>query len=286
MSSLTMEAELDGLHTEELTPGIGTLVHGIDLGDSVAVERHGLALRRLLLDRQVIFFRDQSLGPDAQVRLSRLFGEVRPVASTFPAHPESPFVEILKSAGRRTGTDVWHADLTWQKDPPLGAVLYARDVPSTGGDTIWASMTAAYDSLDEKLKTYLDGLTAVHDWEGPELLAGVRGKPDAEDRYHQMRRAFPPIEQPVVSTHPETGRKLLYVNALYTTRIVGISRSESTALLTFLNSLAQVPEWQVRFRWKPGSVAIWDNRAVQHYAVNDYHPFPRLMHRVAVFDVA
>lgn len=271
------------LDIEHLTPAIGSVIHGIDLSDRAQVERYRDELRRAFVERQVIFFRDQKLDPDAQVSFSRVFGDVKPVSSTFPSHPDNPHLEILRSKGTKTGTDVWHADLTWQRDPPIGACLYAVNVPPAGGDTMWASMTAAYDALDEKFRAYIDDMTAVHDWEGPELIAGVRASPDAQQRYDDMRKRFPPIEQPVVKTHPETGRRLVYVNTLYTTRIVGVTRSESATLTHFLAGLSAVPEWQVRFRWQPGSVAVWDNRAVQHYAVNDYHPYPRLMHRVTVY---
>ncbi|HEV2573230.1 TauD/TfdA family dioxygenase [Methylocella sp. CPCC 101449] len=271
------------LDIEHLTPAIGSVIHGIDLADKAAIDRYGEELRRVFVERQVIFFRDQKLDPHAQVAFSRLFGDVRPVSSTFPSHPDNPHLEILQSKGTRTGTDVWHADLTWQKDPPIGACLYAVNVPPAGGDTMWASMTAAYDALDEKFRAYIDDMTAIHDWEGPELMAGVRASPDAQQRYNDMRKRFPPIEQPVVKVHPESGRRLIYVNTLYTTRIVGVTRAESSALTNFLSGLSSVPEWQVRFRWQPGSVAVWDNRAVQHYAVNDYHPYPRLMHRVTVY---
>lgn len=271
------------LDIEHLTPAIGSIIHGIDLSDQTQVERYRDDLRRTFIERQVIFFRDQKLAPDAQVSFSRIFGVVKPVSSTFPFHPDNPHLEILRSVGTKTGTDVWHADMTWQKDPPIGACLYAVDVPPSGGDTMWSSMTAAYDALDDKLRTYIDGKNAIHDWEGPEVTASVRASADAQQRYDDMRKRFPPIEQPVVKVHPETGRRLIYVNTLYTTRIVGVTRAESTTLTNFLSGLAAVPEWQVRFRWQPGSVAVWDNRSVQHYAVNDYHPYPRLMHRVTVY---
>jgi taurine dioxygenase len=274
---------MKALNIENLTPVIGSIIHDIDLADPIQLEENRAQIRQTLLDRQVIFFRDQKLSPDAQVAFSRIFGEVRPVPTTFPIHPDNQHLEILASKGRSTGTDVWHADRTWEKSPPIGACLYAIKVPPAGGDTMWASMTAAYDALDAKMQDYLDGKNAVHDWEGPELIASLRSNPDGQRRYEERRAKHPPIEKPVVAIHPETGRKLVYVNSLYTTRILGTTRSESTALTTYLAGLSAVPEWQVRFRWQPGSVAVWDNRAVQHYAVNDYHPFPRLMHRVTVY---
>lgn len=271
------------LELEHLTPGIGSIVHGIDLSDQDDIARHQTTLRRAFLDRQVIFFRDQALDPAAQVAFARTFGEVRPVASTFPSHPDDPHLEILESKGHRTGTDVWHTDLSWQREPPIATCLYAVNVPPTGGDTMWASMSAAYETLDGGLRSFIDDLFALHDWEGPELMAGLRARPDMQARYEEMRLRYPPIEQPVVKLHPETGKKIVYVNTMYTTRIVNVPRNESTSLTTFLSGLSAIPELQVRFKWAPGSVALWDNRSTQHYAVNDYHPFPRLMHRVTIY---
>ena len=147
---------------------------------------------------------------------------------------------------------------------------------------MWASMTAAYDALNDGMKAYIENLKAVHDWETPEVLAAIKSSNDAEARYKRMRDKYPPFEQPIVRVHPGTGKKVLFVNQLYTTRIVGLGRQESHAMLSYLSSLATVPEWQVRFSWKPGSIAVWDNHAVQHYAINDYHPYPRLMHRGTV----
>lgn len=270
------------LEREILTPAIGAVIHGIDLADPSAVARHRDELKAALLDHQVIFFRDQDLDPDAQVRVAAAFGTVKEVASTFARHPANPFLEVLESHGHGPGTDVWHADLTWQQTPPAGACLYAVDVPPAGGDTMWASMTAAYDSLAPALQTYLSELTAVHNWEGPEIVGNVRKGADGEARYRALRENHPPLEVAVITTHPETKKRVVMVNSLYTTSICGVSREQSAALLALLTGLARVPEWQVRFHWKPGSVAVWDNRAVQHYAVNDYNPSHRLMHRVTI----
>jgi taurine dioxygenase len=265
-----------------LTPAIGGLIEGVDTADAAALERDGAELRQALLDRQVIFFRKQQLTPDAQVRLAAVFGTVNDVSSTFAHHPDNARVELLESKGRGPGTDVWHSDLSWQRTPPLGACLYAVDVPAPGGDTIWASMTAAYDSLAPKMQDYIRDLSALHSWENPEVIGNVRSSADGEARYNKLRETYPPLEVPVVSVHPKTMRRVITVNALYTTSICGVTREESAALLGVLTGLARVPEWQVRFHWEPGSIAIWDNRAVQHYAVNDYYPSYRLMHRVTI----
>jgi taurine dioxygenase len=271
------------LDVEDLTPTIGSIIHGIDLSDRAQVERSREQIRRAFLEREVIFFRDQKLDPQSHVEFSRIFGEVQLAPTTFALHPDSQYVQILASKGRKTGTDVWHVDRSWEKEPPIAACLYAVNVPATGGDTMWASMTAAYDALDEKFRAYIDGMTAVHDWDTPEVRASFRSSKDGERRYEERRKTHPPIEKPVVAVHPETGRRLVYVNTLYTSRILGVAHAESAALTNLLAGLSSVPEYQVRFRWQLGSVAVWDNRAVQHYAVNDYHPYPRLMHRTTVY---
>ncbi|RZS85562.1 TauD/TfdA dioxygenase family protein [Pigmentiphaga kullae] len=265
-----------------LTPAIGSEVLDIDLADAAEVTRHADRLRALLAERQVIFFREQRLSPDAQVFFSQVFGNVEPVSSTFPSHPANPYVEMLVTRGKETGTDIWHADLTWQPRPPVAACLYAVEVPEVGGDTMWASMTAAHDSLDEGLRRYLAGMTAVHHWEAPALVNNLKGKPDGDEQYHAMRRRYPPVDQPVFLPHPATGRRVVFVNSLYTTRINQMGHDDGAHMLSFLAGLARVPEWQVRFNWRKGSVAVWDNLATQHYAVNDYYPSPRTMHRVSI----
>jgi taurine dioxygenase len=274
------------LEFENLTPTIGTVIHGIDLGDADALARHAAEIRRTLFERQVIFFRKQTVSAAAQVRFAQGFGEVRPVSSTFPVHPDSPYVEILESKSKYNSTDVWHCDLTWQKVPPLGACLYAVEVPATGGDTLWTSMTAACEALAPKLRDYLSGAEAIHNWETPELLRAVNSSPDAAKEYARMRETYPPVRHPVIKKHSETGKPILFVNDFYTTEIVGMSRGESDSMLRYLTALATTPEFQVRFRWEPGSVAVWDNQAVQHYAVNDYYPARRKMHRITIFPPA
>lgn len=270
------------MHIEHITPCIGSEISGIDLSDNSQVETHAATLRKILAERQVIFFRDQELSPAAQVRFAQVFGKVDPVSSTFPSHPDEPRVELLISQGTRTGTDIWHADLTWQTSPPAGACLYAADVPETGGDTMWASMTAAFASLDKDMQSYLRKLSAIHNWEAPALSDNLARRDPSGELYRSARQKYVPIEQPVVLEHPITGKPVVFVNALYTTHIRGVTNDESSALISLLSGLAKVPEWQVRFRWQKGSVAVWDNIATQHYAVNDYHPAARRMHRVAI----
>lgn len=284
-----MEKKLDKSHgdlqLEHLTAAIGTVVHGLDLSDPSAVDAHRDALRQLLLDREVIFFRQQRLSPADQVRVSRIFGDVPPVKlpSALAVHPESDSVCILESKGAKVqATDTWHADLTYHENPPLATSLYACVVPAIGGDTLFSSMTAAYQSLDPALQRYLENLKAIHNWEAQEVVSSIRRGAGGEEGYKRRREQFPPVAKPVIIEHPITGKKLLYVNSLYNKEIVGLRIQESAALISSLTGLAQVPEWQVRFKWEPGSLAIWDNISTQHYAVNDYHPAHRKMHRVVI----
>jgi taurine dioxygenase len=171
---------------------------------------------------------------------------------------------------------VWHSDVTWRLQPSLGSVLRAREVPDPGGDTLFCDMYAAYDGLQDDVRASLHGLRAVHDF------TKTFGRALDPDALAQKQKEYPPAEHPVVRTHPETGRKALYVNAAFTSHIVGMARDDSRRLLDLLYRQATVPEYQCRFRWRPDSIAFWDNRAVQHYAVSDYWPRRRVMERVTI----
>jgi taurine dioxygenase len=172
--------------------------------------------------------------------------------------------------------NTWHSDVTWRQEPSLGSVLRAVEVPEIGGDTLFADMQAAYLGLGEATQRLLSGLTAIHDF------AGVFGRGLAPAALAEMRAKYPPAEHPVVRTHPETGRKALYVNAAFTTGIKGMTREESRGLLELLYRQAAIPEYQCRFRWERNAIAFWDNRACQHYAVSDYWPKVRHMERVTI----
>jgi taurine dioxygenase len=253
---------------------IGAEIDGVDLGASPN-PRLRAELNQALLDWKVLFFRDQHLTPERQRAFARQWGELE----TNPFIPPGDSAEVVRFSRDATMPgfeNIWHTDVTWRPEPALGSVLRLIEVPPVGGDTIWADMAAAYDNLPPEVRERIDGRTAVHDFvpgfarfTDPELLAA-----------HQDR--FPPIEHPVVRIHPETGRRTLFVNQAFTTHIVGLGKSESDRLLRYLFQQAHVPEYQVRFRWTPGAVAFWDNRATQHYAVNDYHPHARVAERVAI----
>lgn len=264
-------------HFEVVPQGrtIGAEIRGLSLarplGDPLREE-----VNRALLEWKVLFFRGQRLTSVQQRDFARQWGELE----TNPLLAQGSSEDVVRfdkgSGSAPTFENVWHADVTFRERPALGAVLQLHEVPPLGGDTMWADMAAAYDNLPQEVKDRVDGATAVHDF----IPGFARFYPP--ERLVPLQDAFPPVEHPVVRTHPETGRRLLFVNTSFTTRITGMDREESDRLLRYLTQQAHVPEYQVRFRWQPGDIAFWDNRATQHYAVNDYAPHPRVAERVAI----
>lgn len=260
---------------ERMSPTIGAEIGGVSLQQPIDEETFD-ELHRALLEFKVIFFRDQDITPEQHVAFARRFGELEthPFVPHRDGHPE---VMVLRKNDKMRGYEnVWHSDVTWRQEPSLGSVLLAREVPPIGGDTLFCDMYAAYDGLSERMRASLEGLRAVHDF--TRTFAPVLSAEDLAKK----QKEFPPAEHPVVRTHPETGRRGLYVNAAFTSHIVGMAAEESDRLLDRLYREATVPEYQCRFRWRRHSIAFWDNRAVQHYANSDYYPQPRLMERVTI----
>ncbi len=266
-----------------ISGALGAEVQGVDLSQKLADETVE-DLRAALLDHLVIFFREQSLTPQQQIDFSRQFGELEEhdfVKGT-EEHPE--IIRILKEAdekGMNFG-GVWHSDVTHQKSPALGSVLYAVEVPPFGGDTLFANQYVAYETLSSGMREMLDGLTAIHTAEGP---FGPHGRSLTNWRNMDVEtseKALEQTEHPVVRTHPETGRKGLFINGTFTVRFKNMTRRESMPLLRFLLKHASREAFTCRFRWARGSVAFWDNRSVMHYALNDYTGHRREMLRVTI----
>ena len=258
-----------------LTAHIGAEIGGVRLADDLPAEIVA-ELRALLLEWKVIFFREQhSLDRDRHVAFGRQFGEleVHPLTPKDQDHPE---IFVLPAGGKAKAPGVWHSDVTWRPEPSLGSILRAVELPPVGGDTLWADMGVAYDLLDDATKAEIDELAAVHDY----MRAFAWLYP--EDKRADARAAHPLVEHPVVRTHPETGRKTLYVNASFTSAIKGRDDDRGKQLLRRLERQATIPDVQVRFKWEPGSVAFWDNRATQHIVSNDFLPARRVMERVTV----
>jgi alpha-ketoglutarate-dependent taurine dioxygenase len=254
---------------------LGAEISGVNLaaplGDEVVAE-----LRAALHDYKVIFFRDQALTPAAHTAFARRFGplEVHPV---LPSNAEDPtLARFEKSADVSGYENLWHHDVTWRPEPSIAAILHAIEAPSIGGDTLFSDMYAAYESLDDDTRAVIENLDAVHDF-----TTAFRAMLP-EERVAEMRALHPSVRHPVVCTHPVTGRRHLYVNRAFVSHFDGWSREESLALLDRLCRTADSPEHQCRFQWAADSVAVWDNRAVQHYASSDYWPQVRIMERASV----
>jgi taurine dioxygenase len=268
------------LKIEPLGPLIGATVQGVDLSD-VSDEPLRAELRRALADFQVLFFRKQTLTVEQHLTFAQVFGDPEKAKAFFPRLPGQSTVEIIETAPSvpRYGTDQWHADITFCANPPTGTALYSHKIPSIGGDTVWASATAAYDLLPDSVKQAVEPLEAVHSFEHSGWPAYFDQLPDGSELYAKARAEYLPVVHPVVRTHPVTGKKILYVNPNFTDRIKGFRRQESDALLSLLFGQFGKPEVQARLRWEVNTVAIWDNRATVHYALSDYTG-ERLLHRV------
>ena len=268
-------APYETISVDKLTPIIGAEISGANLGETLS-NRQMDEIHRALAENSVIFFRDQDLTPEQHLAFGRNFGElhVHPAAPYAPGHRELMVIHADKDSPRANG-EGWHSDVSCDVEPPMGSILYIKQTPPKGGDTLFANMYAAYEALSDRMKAYLDGLVAEHDGEdayrGTYKNAGMDDKP-----------IYPRAEHPVVRTHPVTGKKALYVNRGFTKRLLGVPRDESSAILNYLYEHAENPLFQCRFRWQPNSVAFWDNRCVQHRAMWDYWPHTRSGFRVTV----
>jgi len=258
------------------TPVIGAEVENFEMSGTMNQTQFD-HIHDALMTHQVLFFRDQEMTLEQHKEFARQFGDlhIHPGIPGPDGHPDVIQIHADATSTRIAGED-WHSDVSCDDEPPMGSILHMHTVPESGGDTLFASMYAAYEALSEPMQTMLRGLTARHSGE-----AAYRGRYDYRD-VDDTDYDYPNNDHPVVRTHPVTKRKGLFVNRIFTTHINGVSAAESDALLQFLFNHIQKPEFQVRFRWQPGSVAFWDNRAVQHYAIWDYFPETRSGFRVTV----
>ncbi len=262
------------LQIKPLTPAIGAEIFGIDLA-APDVADHVPAIRSALLAHKVIFFRDQHISAAQHIAFARHFGDLEIHPATPKDQPDPEILRIAHGPDSRGTENAWHSDVTWRERPSLGSILRAIEVPAVGGDTLFADMHLAFQTLSAEMQRFVRGLNAVHDI--ARVFAGRLGK-TADD----LRAKYPPQTHPVVRTHPETGAPTLFVNTAFTSHIEGLSVTESTALLAHLYATASNPEIQCRFRWQAGSIAFWDNRASQHFAASDYFPARRVMERVTI----
>jgi len=269
---------LPALSVRPLSQAVGAEITGIDLSEPLD-DTTVAAIRAALLEHLVVFFRDQHLDDEQHLAFAQRFGplSISPVATKYQ---DSPSVTVLDQVSPKgEGADQWHSDNTFMATPPMGSILRAVQLPAVGGDTCFASMYAAYEALSPPVRSLVDGLRAVHDITKPLRKAIEVGHSTLD--LSEMQERWPPVEHPVVVTHPETGRRALFVNRNSTTHLVGVTDRENEVLLPFLFDHVRSPDFQCRFHWEVGSVAFWDNRSVQHFAVADYAE-RRVMRRVTI----
>jgi len=264
-----------------VSPAFGAIVAGLDISDQLTeseIER----LSALLVEHKVLFFRRQPLSPQAQRDFAARFGTLH-VHPIYPVLPELPEILLLDNhQAFLPDNDNWHTDVTFSKTPPLAGILAAKRIPSVGGDTLWSDSAAAYEALSEPMRRLLEGLTAQHSVAKSFPPERWQNDPAFKERYERAVAKHPPVTHPVVRTHPVSRRKGLFVNEGFTTHINELEPRESEALLRFLYSHVARQEFTIRWRWKVDDVAFWDNRNTQHYAVADYLPERRTMHRATV----
>jgi taurine dioxygenase len=259
-------------------PNFAAHIDGVDLSRPLSADVRR-ELHQALLDFEVIFLAPQTLTLDQHVELAGVFGPVAPGAF-FPRKDGHPLVEVIEFDEKRPPeVNIWHSDLTWLAEPPNGTVIQIVEPPAHGGGTAWASLSRAFSALSPGLQTYLSGLTATHTWE-------ISGWRDALDRIGGREAliaaidTYRPVRHPVVRTHPESGKRVLFVNENFTKHIDGVHFRESRGLLEFLREWIVQPEFTYTHKWQRNGIAIWDNRSTQHYALADYWPQRRVNHRV------
>jgi taurine dioxygenase len=264
-----------------LNRAIGAIVSGVDVSTELPqadIDR----ISELLVAHQVLFFRNQPITPEAQTRFAARFGALH-IHPIYPVMPELPEIMLIDThEAFLPDNDNWHTDVTFSQTPPLAGLLAAKRLPSVGGDTLWSSSSAAFEALSEPLRQFLGGLTAQHSV--AKSFPAERWQNDLafKERYERAVAKHPPVTHPVVRTHPVSGRKGMFVNEGFTTHIHELKPRESETLLKFLYAHIAQPELTVRWRWSVNDMAFWDNRATQHYAIADYLPERRTMHRATV----
>ena len=265
-----------------LSPHLGAEISGVDLSQPLSDVQFE-DIRQAFLKHHVIFFRDQQLTPEQHLAFGRRWGtlNIHPYVKGMAGYPE--ILEIIKEPSEKINFGGgWHSDMSFIEEPALGSILHAIEVPEVGGDTLFASQYAAWDALSPGLKTTLEGLRAIHSAAEEYGAGGASSRKRASMDSEVVGDDVPEYEHPVVRTHPETGRKGLYINPAFTLRFAGWTKKESRPLLEYLFEVCRREPFTCRFRWRPGSLAMWDNRCVWHYALNDYHGQRRHMHRVTV----
>jgi taurine dioxygenase len=268
------------VRVRRIATACGAEIDGIDLTQPLSNSTFS-AIETAFVEHEVLVFRDQEISTEDQKTFGRRFGDltVHPFA---PSSGDAPELIVFDNDADNPpwGTDVWHSDETFRAEPPLGTMLRALIVPDYGGDTLFTSMSAAYEGLSDRMQQFISGLEAVHDFKPFRNL--FESDPASREKLRAFEDRYPPVSHPVVRAHPVSGRKVLFVNPQFTLAIKGMDEDESQALLKLLFHQAEIPEYQYRHRWAPNTMVLWDNRSVQHYAIHDYFPKRRKLERITI----
>ena len=267
-----------------LTPTIGAEISGIDLSDNLNSQDLDNIYKNLI-DHKVIFFRNQNLKPEDHVAFAKSFGDIEPPHPIYPHVENFPEITLLENDPTNPpDTDEWHTDVTFKTEPPFTSILYSKEIPPSGGDTLWCSLIAIYDALPNNIKTELETKRAIHD------MGAFRNNFSSENNEEYSKKLNAGFEKfgnavhSVVKIHPILNKKFLYINPSFTRHIIGMDMTDSNNLLSYLFSFMTKPQYQVRFKWTPHTLALWDNRCTMHYAIGDYMPHRRVMNRITVLN--
>ena len=275
---------MSSFQIKKLTPNIGAEIIGKNIFDNLTTTICD-KIYDTLIENKVIFFRNQRLDNDQHINFAKSFGEIEPPHPVYPHVEQYPEIVLLENDGNRPpDTDVWHTDVTFKPNPPFASILYSKIIPPSGGDTLWSCLSSIYNALPNDIKKYLETLNALHDM-GDFRNTFVKNEPvGPAEKLNKSFIKFGSAIHPVVKTHPITNRKLIYVNPGFTNHIVGLNSTDSNNLLNYLFTFMNKPEFQIRFKWSENTIAMWDNRCTMHYAIGDYAPHHRKMHRVTILN--
>ena len=267
-----------------ITPTIGAEISGIDLSNNLNSQDLD-SIYKNLIDHKVIFFRNQNLKPEDHVAFAKSFGDIEPPHPIYPHVENFPEITLLENDPTNPpDTDEWHTDVTFKTEPPFTSILYSKEIPPSGGDTLWCSLIAIYEALPENIKIELESKRAIHD------MGAFRNNFSSENNEEYSKKLNAGFEKfgnavhPVVKIHPILNKKFLYINPSFTRHIIGMDMTDSNNLLSYLFNFMTKPQYQVRFKWTPNTLALWDNRCTMHYAIGDYMPHRRVMNRITVLN--
>ena len=275
---------MSAFQINKLTPDIGAEIVCKNIFDNLSLKVCD-EIYESLIENKVIFFRNQKITSNQHINFAKSFGDIEPPHPVYPHVKNYPEIVLLENDNNNPpDTDVWHTDVSFKPNPPFASILYSIVIPSNGGDTLWSCLSSIYDALPKNMKNYLENLKAVHDM-GDFRNTFINNEPiESAEKINQGYNKFGCSIHPVIKSHPITKKKFIYINPGFTNHIVGLNAADSNNLLNYLFTFMNKPEFQIRFKWSENTIAIWDNRCTMHYAIGDYLPHHRKMHRITILN--